>query len=70
MLTVFCGAQNVDSIRAVYKNAANDTVKYRALSHLVEMTGDDEWPALNDELIRVGESRIKASSGVVLNFFQ
>ncbi|MBL7893824.1 MAG: tetratricopeptide repeat protein [Bacteroidia bacterium] len=55
----FSFAQNLDSVKAVLKNAKHDTVRCQALFFLSENADDNEWPAFNDQLGELAQLNLK-----------
>lgn len=58
-VSVLYGQQNfADSLKKLYANAENDTMKAFFLSELALKTPDSEWPAYNKQLLEFCEDRL------------
>jgi tetratricopeptide (TPR) repeat protein len=47
--------QNIDSLKLALKNAKHDTTRCNILSILAETASDEEWPAYNEELLKLAQ---------------
>jgi tetratricopeptide (TPR) repeat protein len=52
----------IDSLKLALKKAKHDTTRCSILNELVELTSDDEWPQLNEQLLALSESNFKKNS--------
>lgn len=55
-------AQQTDSLAKLLKTPLHDTERCFILNELVELSGDDEWPAYNESLYKLTESKLKTLS--------
>ncbi len=60
----YLNAQNseIDNLKKQLSANPSDTTKCYILNELVELTGDDEWPAFNQELKNYCEKKLKTTS--------
>lgn len=61
--TSLCAQNNeIDALKRRLNAKLTDTTKCYVLNKLVELTGDDQWPAFNQELKNYCELKLKATS--------
>jgi serine phosphatase RsbU (regulator of sigma subunit)/Tfp pilus assembly protein PilF len=51
----------IDSLKLALKNAKHDTTRSNILNILAETAGDEEWPAFNEQLLKLAEKGVYSS---------
>ena len=56
----------MDSLRAIIKSKAHDTVRFAAITYLIELENDEKvWLPLNEELLKLSEKRLRESENTM-----
>ncbi|MCE3229226.1 MAG: protein serine/threonine phosphatase [Bacteroidetes bacterium] len=63
-------AYNIDSLKAVLKNAKHDTIACKTMSVLIETTEDNEWPGYAEQLSKFCEEKLKGNQGKLTSFYK
>jgi tetratricopeptide (TPR) repeat protein len=59
--------KTIDSLKLALKNAKHDTTRCNILNELIENANEEEWPAYNEQLLKLAEKNVNIAHTKTLN---